>query len=869
MGTQCVALGGIRVDLMAFDDAVSTIVDRAAGRGGPPLCVVSVNLDHIHHFGTGGRWNGTLEKLGHADFLNLVDGAPVKNAARRATGRQWPRLAGSDLIGPLLDSAEQLGLRVGFLGGSPATQKTLAAQLAVQRPGLTVVGWWGPERSVLSDPEASSELARDVAAHGVDMLVVGLGKPRQELWMARYGAMTGAPVLLAFGAVVDFLAGGIQRAPQWVAGNGLEWAWRLSLEPSRLARRYLVDGPPAYLAMRRSTSLAMPETPQAPPLPVTPAARAEPGAFEPDGTAADVAVLVVTYNNDDSVDSLIASLRGEAAELRIRVIVADNSPTESTLLRLANHPDVIAFSTGGNLGYAGGINAAAARAGKCTAVLVLNPDLEVRPGAVQTLLETLGSTGASAVVPLLEDDDGTIYHSLRREPTLARAMGDAVFGARFATRPAWSAEIDEDNESYQHAHRIDWATGAAVMVRSDMAETLRGWDEQYFLYSEETDYFRRIRDAGGFAWFEPAAVMGHSRGGSGASPDLVALMNVNRVRYAASHHGRGRAAAVRVVTALAETARFYLPSHRASAKALLGMRRWDSLPGPRPGPAGTTADGGFPAGTVIIPAHNEAAVIDRTLALLAPLAARGAVQLIVACNGCTDDTADRARAYSGVVVLDLPTPSKTGALNAADQAATGWPRVYLDADVELSPAALRAVFTHLSTPGMLAARPPFRYDSTGADPLVRAYYRARMRIPAMGEHLWGAGAYALSAAGHERFAEFPAVTGDDEFVDSLFAPHEKTIVDTDPVVIRTPRTARALHTTLRRVYRGNDELRASAENQHQGPGAAGLLRSIAGPLSAADALAYAGVALAARWRAKGQPEGWERDETSRTVPPEQ
>ena len=87
----------------------------------------------------------------------------------------------------------------------------------------------------------------------------------------------------------------------------------------------------------------------------------------------------------------------------------------------------------------------------------------------------------------------------------------------------------------------------------------------------------------------------------------------------------------------------------------------------------------------MIPAHNEAAVIARRLTPLAPLAAAGKLEVIVACNGCTDDTAAIARGFEGVTVLEMAQPSKTAALNAGDAAATHWPRFYLDADVEIGP----------------------------------------------------------------------------------------------------------------------------------------------------------------------------------------
>ena len=206
----------------------------------------SANLDHIHHFGTGGRWHGVLEQSeasGRVRWLTLLDGAPVVAHAHRMAGRQWPRLAGSDLIGPLLDAAAVAGLRVGFLGGTKENQDLLRAALSTHRPDLRVSGCWAPRREVLASAYESRRLAGEIRVAGVDLLVVGLGKPRQELWIAEYGHLTGAGALLAFGAVIDFLAERVSRAPAWLSAHGLEWSYRLALEPRRLSRRYLLHGP--------------------------------------------------------------------------------------------------------------------------------------------------------------------------------------------------------------------------------------------------------------------------------------------------------------------------------------------------------------------------------------------------------------------------------------------------------------------------------------------------------------------------------------------------------------------------------------------------------------------------------------------------
>ena len=150
------------------------------------------------------------------------------------------------------------------------------------------------------------------------------------------------------------------------------------------------------------------------------------------------------------------------------------------------------------------------------------------------------------------------------------------------------------------------------------------------------------------------------------------------------------------------------------------------------------------------------------------------------CNGCTDNTADVARSVPGARVLELEQGSKPAALNAGDDAATLWPRLYLDADIQISAEAVLAVLDRLAQGDVLVARPDSCYDSRGASALVRSYYRARDRIPQHKLAMWGAGAYGLNEKGHERFGAFPIVTGDDLYVDTRFDADEKAVVATEP-----------------------------------------------------------------------------------------
>ncbi|NQX10541.1 WecB/TagA/CpsF family glycosyltransferase [Microbacteriaceae bacterium VKM Ac-2855] len=892
LDSRRITLGGTPVDLYERDEAVALIAEHAARHDGPPLGVLSANVDHLTHFGAGGRWAHVLEEHGGerrdepsgvrsvdpaavegvlapagtertaVQWLHLIDGSPLAVHARRLTGKAWPRLAGSDLIDPIFDHADRLGLRVAVLGGSVDAQDNLRARLAEQRPDLVIAGMWSPDREQLTDDAYNRALAAEIAESSAELLVVGFGKPRQELWINEYGAATGAHVLLAFGAAVDFLGGSVRRAPRWIATHGLEWAWRLALEPRRLARRYLVDGPVAYGRLRMHSALEPNRL-----APVHAAAHAvvrptvTPGStgtfvIDPDAQA-EVAVIIVSFNNADSIDRLLLSLRAEATVTMLRVIVVDNDSTDGTLDLVRRHTDVTAVAAGGNLGYAGGINRARRLAGPEETLLVLNPDLTVSPGAIARMLDRMDGSEAGVVVPLIRSDDGVITRSLRWEPTRLNALGEAILGDRMPERPPWLAETDRTAESYRHAHPIDWATGAALLIDPVVAARIGDWDERFFLYSEEVDFFRRARTLGADIWFEPAAEVVHTGGGSGGPAELAELMAVNRVRYIAKHHSGVYTAGYRAVVTTAEAARGVLPgavgaSHRRAAVAVADERRWRRLPAAVPASVPAGQPSRHPGGSVVIPAFQEQDRIARALAPLAALAADGTIEVVVVCNGCTDRTAEIARGFTGVRVVEIAEASKPVALNVGDAHAGRWPRLYLDADVEMPTESLWSVFSALEHGGLLAARAAVVYDTVGASPLVRAYYRARRRMSAPATALWSGGGYAVSAEGRARFGAFPAVHTDDVFVHGRFTERERGVVGCAPVVVRAPRSARELTLALQRIRRDSTEIAdvLAAGGAAAAPTAARTLRELfvttRTPVQWFDATIYTVFALVAR-----------------------
>jgi glycosyltransferase involved in cell wall biosynthesis len=273
----------------------------------------------------------------------------------------------------------------------------------------------------------------------------------------------------------------------------------------------------------------------------------------------------------------------------------------------------------------------------------------------------------------------------------------------------------------------------------------------------------------------------------------------------------------------------------------------------------------------VIPAHNESAGIGRCLDALVAGVAPGELDVVVVCNGCADDTAAVARTSGHPVrVIELEAASKPAALRVGDEAALTLPRIYLDADVVLHGSAALAVLKRLRA-GAVAARPPIRYVSDASSAPVRSYYRARSRVPALLESLWGAGAYGVSEAGRSRFDAFPDVVADDLWVDRQFAPDEIEIVDCAPVEVAVPRRARDLLRVLRRTYRGKAETAGVDPHARAGETTLSSLRQLrelaaSGPYAALDAATYAAFAVGARLALAAPLAGapWERDESSRT-----
>jgi GT2 family glycosyltransferase len=238
--------------------------------------------------------------------------------------------------------------------------------------------------------------------------------------------------------------------------------------------------------------------------------------------ATEVGVGVVTYNSADLVDALLDSVPAACDGLSWETVVVDNGSTDATPERVARRGDCRVVEAA-NDGYAAGVNKAVA-ATTSRFVLVANPDVVLAPGSVSELVRAADETGAGIVVPRLESPDGRLQHSLRRDPTLPRSLGLASL-----RHPALSEHVSSDSE-YAVRRDVDWATGAVMLVSRACLDRVGPWDESYFLYSEETDFCLRARDAGYRVVYEPAARAAHVGGGSGRSHHTHAMQALNQVR---------------------------------------------------------------------------------------------------------------------------------------------------------------------------------------------------------------------------------------------------------------------------------------------------------------------------------------------------
>ncbi|WP_051217931.1 glycosyltransferase family 2 protein [Nocardioides insulae] len=244
--------------------------------------------------------------------------------------------------------------------------------------------------------------------------------------------------------------------------------------------------------------------------------------------AEPIDVVVVTYRSRHVIDALLDSLPDAMGGLPARVVVVDNGSPDGTADHVAARGDCLVVRAP-NRGYAAGINAGVAALAGHGPILVLNPDVRLGANSVPALFETLCLPDTGIAAPRVLDDQGALFPSLGREPTLPRALGLNRTGL------PWLTERIPAGAAYEEPRRVDWALGAVLLISRECHDRL-GWDESFFLYSEETDLCLRARDAGLATRYDPRAVCWHVGGQSGRSARIHAMQVLNRLRLYRRRH---------------------------------------------------------------------------------------------------------------------------------------------------------------------------------------------------------------------------------------------------------------------------------------------------------------------------------------------
>ncbi len=223
------------IDNLTMDEVLQRIEELILKREN--AYVVTPNVDHIIQLERGGE---LVEAYKHADLI-LTDGKPLIWIAKWYGTPIKEKISGSDLFPQLCALAAMKGFRMFFLGAAEGVADKAAENLSKKYNGLQVVGTYSPPKGFEND-EAEMEKIRSMIKNvHPHILIVALGCPKQESFIYRNREELGVPLSLGLGASLDFEAGNIKRAPKWMADHGLEWLYRITQDPKRLAKRYLVD----------------------------------------------------------------------------------------------------------------------------------------------------------------------------------------------------------------------------------------------------------------------------------------------------------------------------------------------------------------------------------------------------------------------------------------------------------------------------------------------------------------------------------------------------------------------------------------------------------------------------------------------------
>ena len=298
-----------------------------------------------------------------------------------------------------------------------------------------------------------------------------------------------------------------------------------------------------------------------------------------------IRVVVVTRDSEHVIAGLLETLERGLSGCEWDLVVVDNASTDGTVALVSRDERARVVEMGGNPGFAAAVNRGLDGAGRQRDLLVLNPDTRLAEGvgySLQTRLGWVGSEGdvqdasdceakIGVVAPVQVDRGGARLPSLRREPTIRRALAETFIGVRRAGLRGWGEAI-LDPAAYARPTVADWISGAALMISAECIAACGPWDESFFLYSEDAEFALRARDRGYLTCLEPAAVVTHLGGESRRNPALWTLLVRNKVVLYRRRHGRTRGVGFHFASLLREL-RLAVSGNRPSRAAAWALLR--------------------------------------------------------------------------------------------------------------------------------------------------------------------------------------------------------------------------------------------------------------------------------------------------------
>lgn len=237
MNRPTVDLLGVPVNNVTMDEALDISASLIAAR--KPSFIVTPNVDVLVQL----QKDREFKRVYDDAAAVIADGVPLLWAAAFLGTPLRAKVSGSDFFVSFCEMAARRGYRLYFMGAMPGVAAKAAEVLTARYPGLQVVGTYSPSFGFEKNEDECRFIVNKLKELKPDVLFIGLGSPKQEKWTHRWMGEHGVPLSIGVGISFDYVAGTVKRAPGWMQRAGLEWSWRLAMEPRRLWRRYLVNDP--------------------------------------------------------------------------------------------------------------------------------------------------------------------------------------------------------------------------------------------------------------------------------------------------------------------------------------------------------------------------------------------------------------------------------------------------------------------------------------------------------------------------------------------------------------------------------------------------------------------------------------------------